>query len=113
MDIRQRILQFTRKNKFVKSADLAKSFGFSRQYASKLLQILVNSGEILKLGFTRSAQYTLPQFLNEINTFKSSKRFLRSKIIEHEVVESFLALAAHGFPPGKRKYPEYFTLCFF
>lgn len=93
MDIRQKTLQFIREKKFVKSLDLAKFFGVSRQYISKLLQILVNSGEIVKIGSTRSAQYTLPQFIDELSTYKTSKRLLRKglKEHEHEVVETFIA----------------------
>lgn len=93
MDIRQRTFQFIRQKKFVKSSDLAKSFGVSRQYVSKLLKILTNSGEILKIGSTRSAQYTLPQFLDELSTYKATKRLSRKglKEHEHEVVEAFVA----------------------
>lgn len=91
MDIKQKTFQFIRQKKFVKSSDLARSFGVSRQYVSKFLQILVNSGEIIKIGSTRSAQYTLPQFLDELNIYKISKRLLRKGLKEHEVMETFIA----------------------
>ena len=91
MSIRQKTLQFILQNKFVKSSDLAKSFNVSRQYASKFLRILVNSGEIIKIGSTRSAQYTMPQFLDELSTYKATKRLLRKNLKEHEVLETFIA----------------------
>lgn len=101
MDIRQKILEFIKAKKFVKSADLAKSFGVSRQYIGKALQILTNSGEILKIGSTKSAKYTLPQFLDELSTFKDSRHLKRKGLKEHEVVETFIAQF-----PGFRSSPE-------
>ena len=91
MGIRQDILKIIQAKKFVRSSDLAESFGVSRQYIGKALKILVNSGELVKLGSTKSAQYTLPEFLSEIHTFKNTKRFLVKNLAEHEVMESFLA----------------------
>ena len=91
MDIKQKIIQLIQKQKFVKSSELAKSFGVSRQYVSKLLQGLVNSGIVIKIGSTRSAQYTLPRFLDELNTFKASRHLLRKGLKEHEVMETFVA----------------------
>lgn len=91
MDIRQRTLKFIHQKKFVKSSDLARSFDVSRQYVSRLLQILVNSGEIIKIGSTRSAQYTLPQFLDELSTHKTTKRLARKGLKEHEVMETLIA----------------------
>jgi len=91
MDIRQKTLKFIHQKKFVKSSDLASSFGVSRQYASRLLQILVNSGEVIKIGSTRSARYTLPRFLDELSTYKTTKRFLRKGLKEHEVMETLVA----------------------
>lgn len=91
MDIRQKTLKFIHQKKFVKSSDLVASFGVSRQYVGRLLQILVNSGEIIRIGSTKSAQYTLPQFLDEFSTYKTIKHFLRQGLKEHEVMETLVA----------------------
>jgi len=91
MDIRQKTIKLINEKKFIKSSDLVDVFGVSRQYVGKLLKILVNSGEIIKIGSTKSAQYTLPKFLDELSTFKISKHFSRKGLKEHEVIENLIA----------------------
>jgi len=102
MEIKQKILQFITKKKFITSSELAIFLNVSCQYASRILQVLVNSGEIVKIGSTRSAHYTLPRFLHEIHTFKSTKRLTNKHLAEHEVMETFLVQS-----PPFRTAPEH------
>ena len=91
MDTREKALQFIKSAKVTKSLEVAAALGVSRQYASQLLRILVNSGEVVKVGSTRSARYTLPQLADELGLRKSTRRFLSKGLKEHEVLESLLA----------------------
>lgn len=49
----------------IKSAELAKHFDVTRQYASKLLADLVSEHKLIRVGSTRSAFYTTEAYLEE------------------------------------------------
>ena len=98
MDLREKTLDFIGRKKEARSTDLAGFLGVSRQYASRLLKILVNAGEVIKVGSTRSARYALPQFADTLGVAQTKQRLTNSSDLkEHEVLESFLV----GFPAFK------------
>lgn len=97
MDIKQKIMGRIKERKIVKTADIAVVLGSSRQYASKALNILVNSGELIKIGSTRGAQYTLPEFIDEVGIHRTKLRLENKDLKEHEIMERFL----NGFPAFK------------
>lgn len=103
MDIREKTLDFIGQKKEARSADLATFLGVSRQYVSRLLKILVNAGEVIKVGSTRSARYALPQFADTLGVAQTKQRLANTKDLkEHEVVESFLVTF-----PAFRTVPEH------
>lgn len=85
MDIRQKIKEFLTTRKRVSSTEIARHFGFTRQYASQILHVMANVGEIMKFGSTRSAFYTLPEFIDEIGPSAVRRRLKNENIKEHEV----------------------------
>lgn len=102
MDIHEKTLQLIKTKKLVKSSEIAVYFKISRQYAAQLLTILVNAGKIVKIGSTRNARYTLPQFADELGSGRSKQRLQNNKDLkEHEVVENFLKIF-----PAFRLAPE-------
>ena len=86
MDIKQRILSIALKEGKVRSKDIAKKFGISRQYAQRIVRTLVKEGSLIKLGSTKAAVYALPKYAATIE-WKFSKRFKRRNLAEHEVLE--------------------------
>lgn len=86
MDTKQRVLSIALKDGKVRSKDIAKKFGISRQYAQRTLRTLVKEGSLIKLGSTKAAAYVLPKYAGTIE-WKFSKRFERQNLAEHEVIE--------------------------
>ncbi len=100
MDIKVEIKQFLRSKKRTSSIELARHFGFTRQYASQVLRIMVNAGEVVKFGSTRAAFYTLPEFIDEIGPSAIRSRFKNINVKEHEVFDSLIsALPAFRIAP--------------
>lgn len=97
MDIKEKILGLVKERKIVKTAEIAIILGSSRQYASKVLNVLVNSGELIRIGSTRGAQYTLPEFIDEVGMHHTKLRLENKELKEHEIMEQFL----NGFPAFK------------
>lgn len=92
MDIREKTLDYIGRKKEARSADLAVFLGVSRQYASRLLKIMVNAGEVIKVGSTRGARYALPQFADTLGVARVKQRLFNNKDLkEHEILENFLA----------------------
>jgi len=86
VDIKRPILSFALKAGRVRSRDIAKRFGISRQYAQRMLRTLVKEGSLIKLGSTKAATYVLPKYAARIE-WKFSKRFKRQNLMEHKVIE--------------------------
>lgn len=101
MDIRKEIVDFIRKQKTAKTTDIAAHFGVSRQYISRILNILVNSGEIIKSGSTKSSQYTVPEFADEFGLHAVRQRLDNKDLKEHEIMEEVFANL-----PAFKKIPE-------
>lgn len=91
MNIREKVLKFIESRKVIRSLEMAASFGVTRQYASQLLRILVNAGDIIKIGSTRSARYTLPRFADELGSNRKVIRLRNRDLDDHDITESFLA----------------------
>ncbi len=101
MEKKQKIKRFIKSKKRVTSPEVARHFGFTRQYASQVLRAMVNTGEVIKFGSTRAAFYILPEFIDEIGP-KATKRRLKNKDIkEHEVFEELVSIF-----PALRTAPE-------
>lgn len=101
MDIRQKIKEVLEEKKRASSTEMARHFGFTRQYASQVLRIMANSGEIVKFGSTRGAFYTLPEFVDAVGHSAVKRRLENNNIKEHEVFDR-LVLAFPAF----RRAPE-------
>ncbi len=86
MDIRQKIRAFLTNKKRASSTEIARNFGFTRQYASQVLRIMVNANEVVKFGSTRAAFYTLPKFIDEIGSSAVRHRLKNKDVREHEVL---------------------------
>lgn len=86
---REKILEIAKKNGKIKTKDLAHQFGVSRQYASMLVNQLVTSRELIKIGGTRSAFYVLPGYLKKhpgILPTRFVGRFINKGLEEHKVL---------------------------
>jgi len=84
------VAQLIRDKKIVKSAEVADWFRISRQYATKILKKLIDRGEIVKLGSTANARYTLPELRDDFDTGHIKQRLSNHNLKEHEVMESSL-----------------------
>lgn len=91
MDIRSKIKEFLVIQKRASSTKIARHFGFSRQYASQVLRIMANIGEVVKFGSTRAALYSLPEFVDEIGPLAGKRRFKNKSIKEHEVFDDLVS----------------------
>lgn len=94
----EKVIEFIKSRKVIKTADLVVFLNISRQYASQLLNLLVNQGKVFKFGSIRNATYTLPEFADEVGFHRSKQRLKNKELKEHEVLESFLAV----FPAFRR-----------
>ena len=101
MDKKQAIKEFIRTKKRATSVEMAKYFGFSRQYACQILRAMVNAGEIVKFGSTRAAFYTLPELIDEIGPKATKRRLVNKNIKEHEVFDDLVSVF-----PAFRTAPE-------
>ncbi len=90
MKIKEKILQFIKMNKIAKAIDLAAEFGVSRQYIGRVLKGMATAGEVIKIGSTRSARYTLAQFEDSIGVDKVSRRLRNDNLKEHEISDQLL-----------------------
>jgi anti-sigma regulatory factor (Ser/Thr protein kinase) len=101
MDIRIKIKEYLEDKKRVTSMEIARHFGFTRQYASQILRIMANAGEVVKFGSTRSAFYTLPEYIDDIGPSAIKCRLKNENIKEHEVFDSLVSAF-----PAFRTAPE-------
>lgn len=91
MDIRVRIKEFLKSQKRASATEIARHFGFTRQYASQILRIMVSTGELVKFGSTRAAFYTLAEFIDKLGPSAIKRRLANKGIKEHEVFESLVS----------------------
>ncbi|HEX9664493.1 MAG TPA: DUF4325 domain-containing protein [Patescibacteria group bacterium] len=91
MTIKDQIKRFLAKGKKATSTEMAKKFGFSRQHISANLRELVDAGEVIKFGSTRSAFYALPEFIDEVGPVSVKRRFRNQNIQEHQIFNDLIA----------------------
>ena len=101
MNTREKIMLFLKEKKRATSTEIARNFGFTRQHASQLLRVMTNANAIVKFGSTRSAFYTLPEFIDEVGPSAAHRRFKNQNIKEHEVFDDVVAAF-----PALRTAPE-------
>ncbi len=109
MNIRQKIVAFLNIKRRTTSIEIARNFGFTRQYASQVLHIMVNAGEVIRFGSTRAAFYTLPEFIDEVGPLAVRQSFSVRNLKEHEVFEKFVVMfpAFHSAPENVRSIVQY------
>ncbi|MFH1235879.1 MAG: DUF4325 domain-containing protein [Parcubacteria group bacterium] len=86
----KKILQKASKKGKVRTADFAKDFGVSRQYASQLIRQLVDSGQLIKVGSTRSALYVPAGYAEkhpEVLPAHFSRVYRNRGLEEHKVLD--------------------------
>lgn len=86
---REKILEVAKQYGKIKTRDIARQFGVSRQYISMLVGQLVTSRELIKIGGTRSAFYVFPEYLKEhpgILPTRFIGRFANKGLEEHKVL---------------------------
>lgn len=96
-DKEREILKAVMVNKKIKSAEVAKLFGVSRQYAVVLINSLVLNNKLIKIGSTNKSYYILPESVNEEGALpaKINKRVRNDKLQEHEIYADIQA----QYPP--------------
>ncbi|MDP3965088.1 MAG: DUF4325 domain-containing protein [bacterium] len=86
----EKILKRAKEKGRITSADFAKDFDVSRQYASQLIKELVDSDKLKKMGSTRGAFYVLPEYFDahpELLPSRFSKTYRNEGLEEHIVLE--------------------------
>lgn len=69
------------------ATQIAGHFGFTRQYASQVLRVMINADEIIKFGSTRAAFYTLPEFVDAVGPSAIQRNIKNKDINEHEIFD--------------------------
>ena len=86
---KEKILKVAKAKGIFKTSDIVKEFKVSRGYASRLIARLVLANKLVKIGSTRSARYSLPEYAekhSEIFPFKFKKTYLNKNLEEHRVL---------------------------
>lgn len=73
MDLEQLILKYAHKKPGFSSRKISKKFGYSPAYASRILQKLVDSGQLYKTGSTKNSRY----FSADEESIKKAKQKVR------------------------------------
>ena len=92
------ILKMAKEKGLIKTGDIARRFGVSRQYASSLIKKLVEQNKLVKIGSTAKAAYALPEFASkhpDIFAFRIFKHLKSAGLEEHKVFEDI----EKQFPP--------------
>mgnify|MGYP001607815205 CR=1 FL=1 len=98
------VLEIAKNKGKIQASDLVDQFAVSRQYVNRLIQILVESGSIIKIGSTRYAFYVLPEYAEnhpEILPNSYNKSLKNINIEEHEIL-----LGIEDSFPTIKKLPE-------
>jgi DNA-binding Lrp family transcriptional regulator len=92
--IEEQILSLVSQKGRIRLADLRGRFAFSRQYLSRIMKNLVDSGRLLKFGGTRLAFYVLPGYeLKHIDSFSPvfARVYHNKGLEEHHVLDQILS----------------------
>jgi len=101
---KQKLLEFVSKNEGTKTIHVVAVFGVSRQYASRLLALLVDEGTLVKIGSTRSAFYVTKEYVAKHHTLlpqRFEKKYSNTALEEHKILDEI----EQNFPSYK-KLPE-------
>ncbi len=85
------ILKFAIQKGKITTTELSANFSVSRQYLNRLIGELVLSGKLIKIGGTRYAFYTPPEYAKdhpEILPLRYSKTLINVGIEEHKILNS-------------------------
>jgi hypothetical protein len=84
------IIDFIKEKGIVKSSELVKVFGVSRQYIAKLTSRLIKENKVIKIGSTRLASYTTEKYLEKNPTLIP---ITYSKVLENKNLEEHKILS--------------------
>jgi len=94
MITKEKVLEIAKKEGIFNRKDIALRFDVSRQYASRIIALLVAQGKLLKIGSTNNALYAFPPYAAqhlEILPTKITKTFRNKNLEEHRVLDSIEA----------------------
>jgi len=104
MITRDKLFELAGKNDKIFAAQLANQFAVSRQYLNRLINELVSTGKLIKVGETRNAYYVIPEYAQQhpdILPARYIKTYSNTSLEEHIV----LSRIEQEYPPLK-KLPE-------
>lgn len=84
------IINLAAEKGLIRTKEIAGAFRVSRQYASRLLNFLVSSGKLVKIGSTAKSAYALPEYAKkhlEMLPSRISKTFANKNLEEHVVLD--------------------------
>lgn len=87
----EKIIEIAKYDKVIKTAEIAKRFNISRQYAALLVSQLVATNKLIKIGSTHNAKYILPMYASSnIGLFPNriTKNLINKNLEEHKVLDS-------------------------
>ncbi len=90
IDSKEKVLNFIRERKHIKTSDVAGFLGVSRQRAHSLLSNLLKEKRIIKIGSTAKASYAWPEYAaNHLEVYpnKFKKTYKRAGLKEEVVIE--------------------------
>ncbi|MFH0776247.1 MAG: DUF4325 domain-containing protein [Patescibacteria group bacterium] len=89
MEIKKQILATAKKQGRMTAAALLQQFSFSRQYLGRIIKELIDAGQLIKIGATRSAFYALPEYIKKNKTILPNrfvKTFKNIGLEEHKIL---------------------------
>ena len=89
MITKEKIVEIAKQKEKITTSALSHNFSVSRQYVNRLLQDLVDTKELLKIGSTRYAFYVLPEYAKahpEIFPLRYKKSFANKHLEEHQIL---------------------------
>lgn len=90
MDKKEKILALMREKGEVKSREITRSLGISREYANRLLQELRNEGLVILIGKTNRARYVLVEDTASIKHARASIRQISLRLKNEDLEESHI-----------------------
>lgn len=88
---KEKILELARQKGKIGSKEVSLTFGVSRQYASLIINTLLQEGRLIKIGSTKKAAYIAPEYADkhpEVLPAVYKKSFLNKDLEEHKILTS-------------------------
>lgn len=95
---REKLLELAGQKGKLFASELSEKFNVSRQYINRLVNKLVATGKLIKIGETRNAYYVLPDYAlqhPEILPLRYTKIYKNTSLEEHVVLDQIL----REYPP--------------